>query len=214
MSDKKTKNEKRVEKDLLKIIGFFALLVVIFLIASSIFKSFNQFDYEGLTFTKEKFDDIPVFHYYYFFKTDSGDLIKYNLYLRNDPRENNISVEGDKISLSSQKTTYITMDATELGKCERSILAIGTLSGFLTDNQMKIKSGTTDIVEASVYGDDYIRDYITCENKPSNVVVVFESGEETKISIEGKCHKIIIGPECRTLEAVEKYNLQTIFDAR
>ena len=184
------------------------------MIDSSVFKNFKQVEYKGVTITKEKFGQIPVFHYNYYFKTTAGRLIKYNLYLRVDPRENDVPIEGNSIRLTGDKTTYITIDATELNKCDKSILAVAKISGFLTDNQIKIKSGTTDINEAAVYGNDSIDDYITCENKPDNTVIEFEKGDKTRVSIEGNCHKIIFGPECKVLEAAEKYNVQAILNSK
>jgi len=94
---KGNKKERKIERELLWIIVFLAFLVVVFLVASSIFRSFNSFEHEGLTFTKERLGNIPVYHYYYYFRGDDGGLVKYNLFVRNDPRENNVPVSGDDI---------------------------------------------------------------------------------------------------------------------
>lgn len=215
MANRKAKTERRIEKDLIGILVFLVFLIVAFFIAGYIFKNLNQFEHAGLTFTKENFGELPVFHYYYNFKAPvTGQIIKYNLYLRNDPRENDIPITGDKIKFSFGRPLYITMDATDLVECRRSNLAIATISSFLTDNQLDVRSGTTDLIEAAVFGDNKIKDYITCENKPNNVVIEFSRGDNTEIIIDGICHHIIIGPDCDILEAVENYEVQSILDAK
>ncbi len=206
----KDRFEKNVEKDLMKIFGFFAILVLIFVVASYAFKSMNQFEYEGLTFTEERFGEIEVYHYYYYFEA-KGELIRYNLYLRTDPRENNIPIEGDsKIEFPSGKITYITLDGSELKTCKDSSLAVGALSGFLSDNKVKIKGATSDFIESKLYNSSYV----TCENTVNNPVISISKGDEAKIVLDGNCYRIYAGNECNVLEAVEKFELQAILDAK
>jgi len=96
---KKTKNERRVEKDLLYIVGFFGFLIVLFLVASSIFSSFNTVVYNNITFNKEKFGDIPVYRTSYMFRTpETGQVINYNLFVRINPLENTVSLLGEPVS--------------------------------------------------------------------------------------------------------------------
>ena len=57
-------------KELYWILSVMAILLIVLLFASSIFKSFNTFKYHGLVFTKERFGQIPVFHHYYYFYFD------------------------------------------------------------------------------------------------------------------------------------------------
>jgi len=206
---KKNKRVRKIEKELLYIIGFMVFLVVVFLVASSIFKSFNSFEYEGLTFTKERAGEIPIYHYYYYFTNPKNELIQYNLYLRNDPRENNVPVEGDDISFGENEVVFISVNASELQKCKQGVLAIGSLSSFLTDNQIFVKSGNLDFWDAG----NKRQDWITCENRPKNLVIEISEGEETKINIDENCHEITVN-NCEILQATEKYEIQSIIDAR
>jgi len=207
---KKTKKERRVEKELLWIVGFLVFLVIIFLVASSVFKSLNQIEYEGLIFTKKLFGEIPVYHYSYVFKAPTGQVIQYNLYLRNDPTTNDVPIEGD-INLVGTNV-YITLDTSYLDECAYSPAAIGGLTQFLKDNQFTVKSGNMDFVEAAIRG----QEYVTCENKEyQNVVQIFK-GNETEVSIKlrGQCISISVGPDCRILEAVEKFEIHAFLDAQ
>ena len=55
--------------------GIMATLIVGILVFSAIAKSQTKFEYEGLTFTKEKYEEIPVYHYSYFFNSLTGRTI-------------------------------------------------------------------------------------------------------------------------------------------
>lgn len=202
------KKEKSVEKELLKILIFLGVLVVIFLVASSFFRGFNTFEYQGLTFTQESLGEIPIYHYYYYFD-DRGEVIKYNLYVRTDPRTLEVPIEGDDLLFGRGKRIYVTVDSKDLQECKNSILSIADLSRFLTDNQFNVKGGTPNFWEAGEKGVEHI----TCEIKPRNVVVVVQAGDETSVNIEGNCHTITIA-NCEILEATDAYKIQSIVDAK
>ncbi len=203
---------KRKTKEIYVILAFMAGLVILFLISVSIFNSLKIFDYEGLTFTKERFGEIPVFHYYYYINNPiTGNVIaKYNLYLRNDPRENDVPIEGEIEFLSPQEYHYISVNGTGLEQCPQSSLAIGTLSAFLTNNQLSVKGASPE----SEIAEKEVVPYITCENTKDRVVILIQSGNETKIERIGKrCHVISVS-NCEILEAIEKFEVQSILDAR
>src|SRR3989338_6962849 len=104
---KEEKIGKKVDntKQLYWIFGTMAFLIVVLLISSSVFQSLNRFEYEGLIFTKERFGEIPVFHHYYFYNYN-GQQYKFNLYLRNDPRSNEIPINSE-IEYPLGKFAYI-----------------------------------------------------------------------------------------------------------
>ncbi len=201
-------NKKEIYVILWVMAGLFALLFI----GVAFFRSINSFEYEGLTFTKERFGEIPVFHYYYYINNPiTGKAVaKYNLYLRNDPRENNVPIEGEIKFLTPERYTYISINGTGLTECPQSSLAIGNLAAFLTNNQLSVKgaSAEPDVAE---------RDktlYINCDNTKDRVVILFQSGNETKIEKEGDMCHIVTVSNCEILKAVEKFELQSLLDAR
>ena len=203
------KQERRLERELLWVLGFAVFLVFVFTTASSYFKSLNQVQYGSLTFTKEKFGDIPVYHYSYTFKTPiTGKVINYNMYLRNDPTENNVPVEG-QIKFEGSKA-YITLDTSYLEECPKALVAIGALTQYMVDNQFNVQSGNMDFTEAAVRN----QEYVTCENKKGINVIQVLRGEETGIIADNQCISIVVGPDCRLLEAVEKFEVQSFLDAQ
>ena len=206
---RKSKKERKLERELLYIVGFVVLLVIVFLIASSIFERFNRVEYEGLIFTKERFQDIPVFRTYYYFRAPDNQLIQYNLFVRNDPRTNDVPIEGDPIKYNS-RNVYVTLDTSYLRDCEDTVISIASLTRFLNDNQLNVKSGNMDFTEAAIHN----QEHITCENSPDSEVIQVSRGDSTKIEINGMCKSISVGEDCRILEAIEKFEIHSFLDAQ
>lgn len=212
-SGKKNKKTMKVEKELLYIVGFVIFLVLVFIFSFSVFNKASKFNYEGLTFSKEKFGEIPVFRTSYIFRSPTGNAINYNMYLRNDPRTNDIPIEG-KISYVGP-AVYVTLETDYLRQCEDTSIAIPDLSRFLAENGLKVYSGNMDFTEAAIYN----QRHITCEILPEGNVIQIRrateaDGDETRIVVSGRCNDIIIGDDCRILEATEKYKLQSYLDAQ
>lgn len=184
----------------------FAILIIVFFSFYYLFSNLGKFKYEGITFTKEKFGEIPVFHYYYYITPE----IKYNLYLRNDPRGNLVPFTGRAIEIFKLDKVYLSINPEELTQCEYGRVGIGTLASFLADNQFIVKGATqneTLAKEANV-------DYATCESNPGDVVIQIQSGDKTEVIHDSlNCYKIDIA-ECEVLPAIEKFQVQMILDAR
>ncbi|MEK6811055.1 MAG: hypothetical protein AABX96_00945 [Nanoarchaeota archaeon] len=202
--------ERKIEKELLGILIFLAVLVVVFIMATTYFKSLNYFEYGGLTFSKKRVGDIQLFHHSYYIKNQAGKIIQYNLYLRNDPRYNNISIEGIPSKLLSPgKVAYLSVNSEGLQECKYGPLSVATISSFMSDNQMRVVAGNLDFWQAGARRDKWV----TCENQPGNRVVEILKGNETKVTIGGNCYRIEV-TDCQILEAVERLIVQSIVDAR
>jgi len=234
LSDLPKKEKKKEDKQLYYIIGTMAGLIIVFLVAHSIFQGLRTFEYQGLTFTKEKFGNIPLYYYYYYTNPShaTGSAIAenprmINVYLRYDPRENDIPVTGE-IEFPRGKFIYVTLNSTGLTECKYSTLALGGLSSFLNQNGFTLKAGVFDEEEAKSEG----LDYITCEKHPDNPTILIQSGDETSIerksvktisSSGGKiigesteytnCYVITVA-NCEILQATEKFIVQSLIDAR
>src|SRR3989344_8821152 len=141
--DEETKTKSK-DKELYWILGVMFALIFIFVISASTFKSLNKFDYQGLSFAKEKFGEIPVYHAFYFYKNPGitgsvteAETVKYNLFLRVDPRENNVPVDGE-IELRAGQQTFVSVDPYNLTGCEYSSIAIANLASFLGNNLIPV----------------------------------------------------------------------------
>lgn len=207
---KEKKQEKLLEKDLVKIMLFGVFLVVIYLVVSYYFKSLNQFEYAGLDFTRERFDSDTLYHYYYYYTTPSGQTVQYNLYLHIDPRTNNVTVQGDPLLLG-KPYVYLTYDDSFPETCRFTGSSIVDLNLFLKQNQITVMSGVMN----ETYAKKTNKDYYTCANRPESVEVFeFLAGNETAIVIEDNCHRVYIGPDCGMRDAVEKLKVAILSEAR
>lgn len=205
-----TKNkERRLERELLGVLLFLGAIIVVFLIASAYFKSLSYFEYEGLTFSKKRVGQIEVFHHSYYVQTQAGTLALYNFYIRNDPRENNVPLIGKSNLMNPGSVVYLSVNSDGLAECRYSPLAVGSLSSFLTDNQMKVIAGNLDFWDAGSRRDLWA----TCENRPGNKVIEILNANETRVTIDGNCYRVEVA-NCEILEATEKLEVQSIVDAK
>jgi len=202
------KKTKKKGKEINWIIGWLVGLFVLYLILSTLFGRLGTFTYEGLVFTKERLGELDIYHHSYYYESKNGGVNQYNLYLRNDPRENNILVDGE-LGFDLGKMIYISINGSELETCEDSGIALAALSSFFTDNEFMVKGASWDKAEAQA---NDVR-YITCENRPSNPVLLFKKGVNASIVVENQCHTLTVGCE-DIVKVVEKFEVQTILDAK
>lgn len=213
----KIKEKKELDKirkrELYWILGAMLILVAVFLISYFAFNSFNNFQYNGLTFTRERFGDIPVFHHYYFFNY-AGETYKYNLFLRNDPRKNMVPITGRAVDSGMEFTlgnnVYVSVDPSNLVGCEYSAVGISQLSSFLADNQLKVK-GASPVKDIA---DELNVTYATCGTHRADTVIIVEGGDETKVDYVNRNCAIISITQCQVLEAIEKFQVKAVLDAR
>lgn len=192
------------------IIGIMIGLVVLVLVVYFMIKGMATFNYKGLTFTREKFGELMVYHYFYYFNDSSGQIYKYNLYLRNDPRDNNVPVDGTPLEFNKGKRVYISLNKSGIKDCNDSVIAVTELAGFLANNKIDVRGAT---VNKSEFEANLTKYYATCENNPNDKVIVIESGNETKIVAKGDCYRIRVA-DCNILNATEKFEVQAILDAK
>ena len=205
-----------MNKEVYWVFGVMALLIVIFLVSYSIFNSLKSFNYGGLEFTEEKFGEIPLFHYIYIGKvrTITGNAISYenkkvDLFLRNDPRENNVPIDAD-INFPAGKTVYVGIDDQGIPQCKYSVIGLATLSSFLSQNGFGVRAGT--LSESAANANNI--DYISCEKYPLNPVILIQEGAFTKVTkTKQNCYLIEVD-NCETLPAVEKFVVKALIDAK
>ena len=205
--DTSGKKLKRSKKEIYWIIGAMIIILGVMYLAQIIAAELRTFNYQGLTFTKEKFEKIPVFHYYYFFNND-GQAYKYNLFLREDPRKNIVPVEGNLI-FSGERTIYLSINGTGLAQCGNSSREIATITSFFVNNKFTVKVGTPDKMESEQKNFSHY----SCETNPLNDVILIEKGDKTVIKKKGGCYIIDIA-NCELLNAIEKFEVQSIIDAK
>lgn len=192
------------------ILGIMTVLLATILITYWARESYYSFDYQGLHFTREMYGKITVFHYFYYLKDSSNKTYQYNLYLRNDPRENNVSIMGN-IRYYKDKYTYISVNTTGLINCSDGPMAVGSLSAFLTNNFITVRAATTEANSSTMKNVPVV----TCDTYPDNTVIILQTANSTQVEKKGNsCHIIKIAQCSDALPAVEKFEIQSILDAK
>lgn len=195
-------------RELQWILGSMAVVLALLFLGPMVLREFTSFEYKGLAFTKERFGNIPVFHYSYYFNDELGQRYQYNLYLRNDPRKNLISMTGDVVF--DRLSVALTMNSTALAHCPTSLRDIATLSRFLNDNLILTSPGNIDGEIANANN----LTYVTCESKPRESVIEIIPGEETRVEQEGRCTRIMYARCEELLPAIEKFMTEAVIDAK
>jgi len=205
------RKEKKVNKEIYWILIVMIIIIALIAMIPYISKWFNTFKYDGLTFTKERFGQITVYHYYYYFKDRTNQIYQINLFLRGDPRQNNVSAQGDIIYPPKNSTVYLTYNATGLIGCSNILRDSATLSSFLSNNQYRVRTGVLDSQEAIANN----LTYVTCNNRPDNMVIKIFRGNTTQIIKDNdQCYNLEIADCQGILDGVEKFEVQSIVDAK
>jgi hypothetical protein len=203
--DELKKREKRREESQNKqivyaLIAMAILIGLVFLINWMIQES-RYFQLIGLRFEKIKYGEIPLYHTTLPVTYNGQDAI-YNLYLRNDPRLNNVSFNGTIFFRTSG--VYISVDP-KIGTCEKNNIAIANLVQFISQGLgLTVKGGVSEKNESNQY-----LPYVTCENTNSTVIMV-EKSNSTEVYKTSKDCYIMKVSNCEILEASERFIVSTI----
>lgn len=210
IQEKKEENKQNNGKELYWIIGIMSVVIVIILLIPSISRWHNTFSYQSLTFTKEMSGQIQVYHYYYYETNPQGQQFQYNLYLRGDPRNNSVPVSGNIFYPQKGSTIYLSINGTGMTGCPNAQREVATLSSFLIGNFYKVKSGYADQSLAKENNGTYV----TCSTNPNSMVIALQYSNETSVSAVNSCYTISVNSCQGLLDAVEKFEVQSILDAK
>lgn len=197
------------KKEIVWVVGTMVVIIGFLILAPILVRSLTTFDYKGLSFTQEKFGDIPVYHYSYYFTDNLGQQYQYNLYLRHDPRKNTIPIEN-QVRFKEQNTVYVTLNSTALAACSTSLRDIATLAQFLSDNLIKIQAGNIDLVLAQ----ENNLTHVTCDTHQNDVVIAIIPSNETQITQKNSCHQLMYASCEEILPSLEKFMVEAIIDAK
>lgn len=193
------------------IIWIVVSLVVLFLVFWYVFQFWGTVTYKGLTFTAERYSDfnnLIVYHYSHYFSYDGQQVYKSNVYLRVDPRKNNVPVEGE-ITFPREKLAYLSASPKALQSCNDSQLALGEIGAFWGAHLVQIKVGTPDAQEAL----EMNLTELSCDTHPQDYVVMIAPGETTKIIQTENCTHIYAA-QCEVIPAAEKYIVEALLDSK
>ena len=83
---------------------------------------------------------------------------------------------------------------------------VGTLTQFVIDNSYKMQTGYADSSLAKANNGTYV----TCQTNPYDMVIALKYGTKTSIVTDGGCNTITVNSCDGLLNAVEKFEVQSV----
>jgi len=199
-----------VKRESKQLIWFFVIVAVIF--ASFLgpyfwIESSKTFEYVGADWALESYESLDIYHGRFASLSNPG--LTFNIFLRIDPRENNVLTEGvfDKFKNGGIISLTPEVDACR-GELSRVML---DLASFLKEGVGvgSLKTGSTDKVTAL----NSDRRYALCNTVSDRTLVIVDIGEPRVVKSEDHpyCYTIY-AKDCNDVSSVEKFIVKTIED--
>ncbi|MBT6690131.1 hypothetical protein HN903_03810 [archaeon] len=220
MANKKTISKKKVSKNIGKsvrdnenrqLIWFFVVVGIVFagvLVPYFWIESSKNFEYVGADWLVEDYDYLKIFHGR--FLSFGNPNLHYNIFLRIDPRDNDVSTTG---VFDTFKYGGVVSLSSGVDKCRGEIgRGVFDLSAFLRQGVgvEVLESGSTD--EFIAIEED--RRFATCDTVLDRTLVIVEIGEEAEVFKDEKnpyCYTII-AKDCEDISGIEKFMVKSIED--
>ena len=213
--DKEDKELEEIQNKQIKWAVFLMVAIVLIIVVVPFIKSnfIDKFDYKGLVFQKTQLGELIFYSAKFPVVTGTGQVIgDYAVNLRNDPRD----LEYIPINVSDGKIEF-TLDGNKYGDvyislnpfmevCEDSGIALLSLSGFLKDSSLNVKSAVTD----KAYARDNNLTQRWCYNSGFDTVILITDGNKTTINeINPNCYELQFN-NCEILQVSEKFMLKIL----
>jgi hypothetical protein len=193
---------KAVERQFFWLVGFIVLLILSFIFVPVIYHQiFEKFEYGGVKFEKIKTGQLVFYHGVFPIIYQGNFSAVYNVYFRNDPRNNNIPINTN---LSLSKKVSISLND-EVYLCEDMILGQSEIGKFISAFPF-VKNISTGVANATTAKELNLTQ-ITCKNATKdNTVIIIRKSEDSSIELGEKenCYLLNVG-KCQYLETVERY---------
>lgn len=203
--------EKVEERENKTLFWFFIVVGLVFasvLIPYFWIESGKTFQFDGIDWVVEDYENLKIFHGRFLSFTNPD--LHYNIFLRNDPRKNNVEVYGE---IDSFKYGGIISLSPRVDACRGDLSRVMLdLGAFLKQGVGvgTIESGSNEEEIANASG----RRFATCEIMDRTVVIV-DIGEEGIFQDETNpnCYTIH-ARNCEDSAAVEKFMVRAVKDFR
>ncbi|MFA5061146.1 MAG: hypothetical protein WC494_02435 [Candidatus Pacearchaeota archaeon] len=194
---------KKEDWQLLWVLGVIVLIFVLFFGTYFIVQKMNRFEYAGVNWVIENHGGTKFYHGR--FIAFRNPQLTHNLYLRNDPKENDVSFSGN--------FTYFGKDfflsfSPEVDECRGDVpVATVTLASFLKSGVgvENLEPSTTDPQVHYSTG----KNFADCNSIGGGIVI--EIGESSVIQSEKNPYCYVISIEnCTDIKPIEKFMIETL----
>lgn len=204
----KKSTRQNEEKQLFWFLVIIGLAFASFLVPYFYSQSARTFEYASANWTIEDYEGLTIFHGR--FASFSNPNFFYNIYLRNDPRKNEVDTSG---TFDKFKYGGVVSLSPDVNDCSGEVgRAIFDLSAFLRQGVgiKRLSPGVTD-KKRSVEKD--VR-FATCETVKDQSIIILDMANESSVVQDEKnkhCYTIYI-ESCEDIAPVEKFMVKTISD--
>ena len=200
------------ESENIQLIWFFAVVIVIFaafLVPYFWIESSKTFHYGGVDWDIDDSDQYITF-YHSEFPTLNGVNLNYNIYMRHDPRENDVYTEGE---FNAFKYGGYLSFTEEINACR------GQVPRAALDLKSFVRTGVgVGNMDNSALTPEFAEElnvsFINCSNTLDRTVVVLRMGEPSVIQSETNPYCYVISIEdCDDFAPIEKFIVKTVDDS-
>jgi hypothetical protein len=208
ITEKVGKKVKEKENRQLKWLFFWIIVVfAAFLIPYFYIQANKHFSYNNIEWFIEDYGGLKIYHGQFLAFNDNTTT--YNIFLRNDPRTNDVPIEGNYSYFKYGGYISISPEVDECrGELPRALtdLAAFTQRGV---GVAKINVATNDLKTASELG----RTFVNCSTNLDRTVIILEMGFPGVIQDEKNnvCYTITI-ENCNDIKPLEKFMARAVLD--
>lgn len=200
-----------IEHEERQLIGFFVVVGLVFAISLTIYfgvESQSRFEFAGVEWTIEEFDEQTSVYHARFSSFDKYSNMIYNVYLWIDPRENDVPVNGALDRFRREAVVSFTPETVECrGDFAGAVIGLGAF--------LKTGVGVTDIsydgrtTDVDILKGDEI--YVDCFIPNDKTIVLIEIGDSSISRSDNNldCYIIKI-KDCDDIAPFEKFIIKTI----
>lgn len=190
-----------------QLIWFFVVVALVFasfLVPYFYLQGLKSFSYGGVDWVLEEYEQFDIYHSE--FPALNAENYKYNLFLRNDPRENNVSVDG---SFKEFKIGGFVSISPEVDMCRGDVSRVMLDLGSFLELGLGVQKVWAATSSFEVHNETG-RAYATCNTKYRTVIMIEKGEPEVIQSSENPfCYTIRVR-DCEDIEPVEKFMIEVI----
>jgi len=192
-----------------QLIGFFVIVGVVFALSLALYfyvQSSKTFSYAGAKWVVEKVPGPIKVVYHGRFPMLNGANYKYNIFLRNDPRENDVPTEGKFKSF--RVGGYISLSP-EIDKCRGDVSTIMRDLGSFLISAVGVRTLQAATSSFEVHNQTR-RAYATCDTQGRTVIMMEKGSSSVEQSKTNPfCYTIKV-KDCDDTAPVEKFMTEVI----
>lgn len=193
-----------------QLIWFFVVIGIVFgmfLVPYFWNESLKSFEYSEVAWAVEDYEDFKIYHGR--FMALNGANLYYNIFLRGDPRENDVPTEG---TFDEFKYGGVVSFSPEVDNCRGELSRVMLdLGAFLKQGVGVgvLESGSTDKVVAN----ESNRRFAQCGTISDRTLVIVEIGESSVVQDKDNpfCY-IIRAEDCNDVSSVERFMVKVVDD--